>query len=73
MGREKEAIHCYYEDKGDERLIRQDNIWHAIDKQWNNTLHPLIHAACLYLNSTFSYACGFRFDVEVMDGFFQCD
>jgi hypothetical protein len=31
------------------------------------------HAAGLYLNPTYSYACGFRFDVEVMDGFFQRD
>jgi hypothetical protein len=28
--------------------------------------------ARLYLNPAFSYSCGFRFDVEVMDGFLQC-
>jgi hypothetical protein len=44
----------------------------VIDERWNNTLHCLIHAIGLYLNLTYSYACGFRFDVEVMDGFFQC-
>eukprot|EP00253_Pinus_taeda_P003827 PITA_03827 len=26
----------------------------------------------VYLNLAFSYACGFRFDAEVMDGFFTC-
>eukprot|EP00253_Pinus_taeda_P015721 PITA_15721 len=26
----------------------------------------------IYLNPAFSYACGFRFDAEVMDGFFTC-
>ena len=43
-----------------------------IDERWNNTLHRPIHAAGLYLNLAFSYACGFQFDVEVMDGFLQC-
>ena len=36
------------------------------------TLHRPIHAAGLYLNLAFAYACGFNFDSEVMDGFFQC-
>ena len=31
-----------------------------------------IHVAGIYLNPAFSYSCGFRFDVEVMDGFFTC-
>jgi hypothetical protein len=44
----------------------------VIDERWNNTLHRLIHAAGIYLNPTFSYSCGFRFDVEVMDGFLTC-
>jgi hypothetical protein len=26
----------------------------------------------IYLNPAFSYSCGFRFDVEVMDGFLTC-
>eukprot|EP00253_Pinus_taeda_P001621 PITA_01621 len=26
----------------------------------------------VYLNPAFSYACGFKFDAEVMDGFFTC-
>ena len=37
-----------------------------------STLHFLTHAAGIYLNPTFSYPYGFRFDVEVMDGFFTC-
>jgi hypothetical protein len=32
----------------------------------------LIHAAGIYLNPAFSYLCGFRFDVEVMEGFLTC-
>jgi hypothetical protein len=44
----------------------------VIDERWNNIFHCLIHAAGLYLNPTYSYACGFRFDVDVMVGFFQC-
>jgi hypothetical protein len=38
----------------------------------DGTIHRLIHAAGLYLNLTYSYACGFRFDARVMDEFFQC-
>ena len=26
----------------------------------------------IYLNPAFSYSCGFRFDVEVMEGFLTC-
>jgi len=37
--------------------------------EWNNTLHCPIHAAGIYLNHAFSYACGFVFDAEIMDGF----
>jgi hypothetical protein len=72
MDRAKEAIHRYYENKGEEGFTRRAEIWSVIDEQWNNTLHHLIHAAGLYLNPAYSYACGFRFDAEVMDGFFQC-
>jgi hypothetical protein len=42
----------------------------VIDERWNNTLHRPIHAAGLFLNPAFAYACGFNFDGEVMDGFF---
>eukprot|EP00253_Pinus_taeda_P016504 PITA_16504 len=72
MDRAKEAIRAYYVDKGDEGLEKQQVIWRVIDQQWNNTLHRPIHAAGVYLNPAFSYACGFRFDAEVMDGFFTC-
>jgi hypothetical protein len=44
----------------------------VIDERWNSTLHPPIHAAWLYLNPAYSYACGFRFDAEAMDRFVQC-
>eukprot|EP00253_Pinus_taeda_P027747 PITA_27747 len=71
MDRAKEAIRAYYENKGDEGLEKQV-IWRVIDERWNNTLHRPIHVAGIYLNPAFSYACGFRFDVEVMDGFFTC-
>ena len=43
-----------------------------IDDRWNNTLHRPIHAAGLFLNPGFSYACGFDFDAEIMDGFLSC-
>lgn len=43
-----------------------------IDERWNNTLHRPIHAAGIYLNLAFSYACGFVFDAEIMDGFLTC-
>lgn len=41
-----------------------------IDEQWNNTLHCPIYAAGIYLSPTFSYSCGFIFDVELMDELF---
>eukprot|EP00253_Pinus_taeda_P032382 PITA_32382 len=72
MDRAKEGISAYYADKGDEGLEKQQVIWRVIDQGWNNTLHRPIHAASIYLNPSFSYACGFRFDAEVMDGFFTC-
>ena len=69
MDRAKESICAYYEDKGDEGYERILLIRKVIDERWNNTLHCPIHAAGIYLNPTFSYSCGFRFDAEVMDGF----
>lgn len=72
MDRAKEAICAYYEDKGDKGLEKQHAIWRVIDERWNNTLRRPIHAASIYLNSAFAYACGFRFDAEVMHGFFTC-
>eukprot|EP00253_Pinus_taeda_P027557 PITA_27557 len=72
MDRAKEAIRAYYEDKGDEGLEKQQVIWRVIDERWNNTLHRPIHDAGIYLNPAFAYACGFRFDAKVMDGFFTC-
>jgi hypothetical protein len=72
MDRAKEAIRAYYDDKGDDGFQRQLQIWGVIDRRWNNTLHRPIHAAGIYLNPAFSYSCGFRFDVEVMEGFFTC-
>eukprot|EP00253_Pinus_taeda_P010395 PITA_10395 len=72
MDRAKEAICAYYVDKGDEGLEKQQVIWRVIDQRWNNTFHRPIHAAGIYLNPAFLYACGFRFDVEVMDGSFTC-
>jgi hypothetical protein len=44
----------------------------VIDERWNNSLHRPIHATGLYLNPAFTYACGFNFDGEVIDGFLQC-
>ena len=42
------------------------------DDQWNYTFHCPIHSTRLYLIPMFSYSYGFRFDAEVMDGFFEC-
>jgi hypothetical protein len=72
MDRAKEAIRAYYDDKGDDGFQRRLQIWGVIDQRWNNTLHRPIHAAGIYLNPAFSYSCGFRFDVEVMEGFLTC-
>ena len=72
MDRAKESIRAYYEDKGDRGQERQQIIWGMIDARWNNTLHRPIHAAGLYLNPAFGYSCGFRFDGEVMAGFYEC-
>ena len=72
LDRAKEAIYQYYDDKGEEGLTKRAQIWGVIDDRWNNTLHRPIHAAGLYLNPAFAYACGFNFDGEVMDGFLQC-
>jgi hypothetical protein len=70
--RTKESIRSYYKDKGDDGFEKRLLIWRVIDERWNNTLHPLIHATGIYLNPTFSYSCGLRFDVEVMDAFLTC-
>eukprot|EP00253_Pinus_taeda_P021190 PITA_21190 len=67
----KESIRAYYDDKGNEGFQRQ-LLWEVIDEQWNNTVHRIIHVAGIYLNPAFSYACGFVFDVEIMDGFLTC-
>ena len=72
MDRAKESIRAYYEDKGDQGQERKQMIWGVIDARWNHTLHRPIHAAGLYLNPSFSYSYGFRFDAEVMDGFYEC-
>ena len=72
MDRAKEAIHRYYEDKGEVGLTRRAELWSVIDERWNNSLHRPIHVAGLYLNLAFSYACRFQYDVEVMDRFLQC-
>jgi hypothetical protein len=71
MDRAKEAIYQYYENRGEERITKRSQIWGVIDERWNNTLHRPIHAAELYLNPAFAYACGFNFDGEVIDGFLQ--
>eukprot|EP00253_Pinus_taeda_P025528 PITA_25528 len=72
MDRTKEAIRAYYDDKGDDGFQRQLLLWGVIDERWNNTLHHPIHAVGLFLNPAFSYACGFDFDAEIMDGFLSC-
>ena len=72
MDRAKEPICAYYEDKEDEGHERILLIWKVIDERWNNTLHRPIHVVGIYLNPAFSYSYGFRFDVEVMDGFLTC-
>ena len=72
MDRAKEAIRAYYDDKGDDGFQKQLLIWGVIDERWNNTLHRPIHAVGLFLNPAFSYACGFDFDAEIMDGFLSC-
>ena len=72
MDRAKEAIRSYYDDKGDDGFQRQLLLWNVIDERWNNTLHRPIHAAGLFLNPAFSYACGFNFDVEVVEGLLTC-
>eukprot|EP00253_Pinus_taeda_P032037 PITA_32037 len=72
MDRAKKAIRAYYDDKGDDGFQRQLLLWEVIDERWNNTLHRPIHAAGLLQNPAFSYACGFVFDAEIMDGFLSC-
>eukprot|EP00253_Pinus_taeda_P011626 PITA_11626 len=72
MDRAKKAIRAYYDDKGDDGFQKQLLLWGVIDERWNNTLHRPIHAAGLFLNPVFSYACGFDFDAEIMDGFLSC-
>jgi hypothetical protein len=72
MDRATESIRAYYVDKGDQGHERKEMIWMVIDDRWNNTLHRPIHATGLYLNPAFSYSYGFRFDSEVMSGFFEC-
>jgi hypothetical protein len=72
MDRDKEAIRTIYDDKGDDGSDKRLLIWKVIDEGWNNTLHHPINGTWIYLNPTFSYSCGFRFDVEVMDGFLTC-
>jgi hypothetical protein len=72
MDRAKESIRAYYVEKGDQGNERKEMIWMVIDDRWNNTLHRPIHAAGLYLNLAFSYSYGFKFDSEVMSGFFEC-
>jgi hypothetical protein len=72
MDRAKEAIRAYYDDEGDDGFQRQLQIWGVIDQRRNNTLHRSIHTARIYLNPVFSYSCGFRFDVEVTEGFLTC-
>eukprot|EP00253_Pinus_taeda_P036308 PITA_36308 len=70
MDRAKEAIWAYYDGKGDDGFQRQLLLWGVIDERWNNTLHrPIVG---LFLNPAFSYACGFDFDAEIMDGFLSC-
>eukprot|EP00253_Pinus_taeda_P021121 PITA_21121 len=72
MDRAKEAIWACYDDKGDDGFQKQLLLWGVIDERWNNTLHRPIHATGLFLNPAFSYACGFDFDAEIMDGFLTC-
>jgi hypothetical protein len=72
MDRAKEAIRGYYDNKGEDGFQKRLQIWGVIDQRWNNTLHFPIHAARIYLNPAFSYSFGFRFDVEVMEGFLTC-
>eukprot|EP00253_Pinus_taeda_P022828 PITA_22828 len=72
MDRAKEAIWAYYGDKGDDGFQKQLLLWGVIDERWNSTLHRPIHAAGLFLNPAFSYACGFDFYAEIMDGFLSC-
>jgi hypothetical protein len=72
MDRVKESIRAYCYDKGDDGFEKRLLIWRVIDDQWNNTLHRPIHAVGIYLNLTFFYSRGFRFDAEVMDGFLTC-
>eukprot|EP00253_Pinus_taeda_P015530 PITA_15530 len=72
MNRPKESIWAYYDDKGEEEFQKQLLLREVIDERWNNTLHHSIHVVGIDLNPTFSYPCGFLFDVDVMDGFFTC-
>eukprot|EP00253_Pinus_taeda_P010825 PITA_10825 len=72
MDRAKEAIHVYYEDKGDKGFEKQQLVRRVINERRNNTLYHSIHAASIYLNPTFSYSYDFIFDVEVMDRFLTC-
>jgi len=72
MDRAKEAIRAYYQDKGEEGEVKLAQLWGLIDERWNKTLHRPIHAAGLFLNPAFAYACGFNFDAEVQDGLIEC-
>jgi hypothetical protein len=69
MDRAKEVIYRYHEDKGEEGLL--DEPRYGVSLMSNGTALSIVrHVAGLYLNPAYSYACGFRFDAEVMDGFF---
>eukprot|EP00253_Pinus_taeda_P012389 PITA_12389 len=43
-------------------------LYEAMDR----AIHRPIHAAGIFLNPAFSYACGFIFDAKIMDGFLTC-
>ena len=47
-------------------------IWGVIGARWSHTLYHPIHAVGLYLNLAFAYSYSFRFDGEVMSGFYEC-
>jgi hypothetical protein len=52
--------------------VKKAQLWGLIDERWNKTLHRPIHAAGLFLNPAFAYACDFNFDGEVQDGLIEC-
>lgn len=52
--------------------FRYQPLWDIIDARWDKQLHRPLHAAGYYVNPQLHYAPGFKVDVEVKKGLFDC-